>query len=194
MTPQSPTHFSSCNSAHANHDIAYQYPSCSHSMDSDRPVSFRYLQQRLTAGLDPHRAHRRMDSVGLWMSSLCIIHCLAAPILALALPIAGLAHPFHEYFHFILALILWPMALWAFGVGYWCHRRIFILIAGIFGMILISISALSTPENYLPMFHFFSAIPHTLTTITGSLILVTAHLLNRAQKPCGLNLKNEAGS
>ncbi|MEM7307694.1 MAG: MerC domain-containing protein [Planctomycetota bacterium] len=82
---------------------------------------------------------RFWDRLGVWASVACAVHCLAAPLIFLALPaVAGIwAHPGS---HALMALLVVPLAIAALGSGFRVHRKAWVLAiaaAGI-GCILVS--------------------------------------------------------
>jgi hypothetical protein len=82
------------------------------------------------------------DRIGISASLLCVVHCLFTPLLVLFMPIAGEFFS-HETFHVIIAVIVFPVAVWALWNGYQQHHKRSVLYFGaagitlmIFGMIL----------------------------------------------------------
>ena len=65
----------------------------------------------------------RLDSLGVLLSGICIVHCLALPLLLALLPFLGGSllggHSFHEY----LLLAVLPVSLVALGLGCWVLVR-----------------------------------------------------------------------
>lgn len=112
------------------------------------------------------------DKVGIGLSSLCMVHCLATPFLFLALPAAGsLFLNSAEQFHWLMAVVVLPVALLAFLRGYTHHRRARTLVLGFTGVALLY-AALAVHEM------FSETMPHTLITIAGSAFLLAGHILN----------------
>ncbi len=112
------------------------------------------------------------DKIGIGLSSLCMIHCLATPLLFLLLPAVGAAYlDGSEGFHWVMASIVLPVALLAFLRGYSHHRRARVLALGFAGVALLY-AALALHETIQ------SSVPHTLMTIAGSALLLTGHALN----------------
>lgn len=109
------------------------------------------------------------DRVGIWLSSLCLIHCMLTPLILLGLPALSL-FKFSESLHQALAVVLPVIALVAFIPGYRHHRRTNILWLAASGLMLIVGAALGAAA--------LSPILEALITITGSLALVRAHWLN----------------
>lgn len=125
-----------------------------------------------------------MDRWGLALSGLCLVHCLATPILILSFPFfATFSSSVHHLIHIGLALALVPIAVRAVTQGYLHHRkRIVPLFAGS-GAVFVSTGALA------PLFQSEPHVHHEVTnafyfpteiwfTITGSVLLLVCHTLN----------------
>ena len=119
----------------------------------------------------------RWDKVGIFLSSLCAIHCLITPILLLLVPVLGEAYAHNHEFHIVMALFVVPVAYFAFFSGYRHHRKLGVLLSGLLGATMIGAAAFLPHE----MVEFYEL---DVVTIAGSLILVTAHLINRKACQC----------
>lgn len=116
------------------------------------------------------------DRVGIVLSSLCAIHCLATPILILTLPVLG--EFFHaEWVHLLMAIAILPVGLFAFWSGYKHHRQKSVLIMGVVGLAMICAASVLPHE-------WVEVMEHDVVTIAGSLLLVAAHILNRRACLC----------
>lgn len=109
-----------------------------------------------------------LDRFGIGASVLCILHCLATPILVVFLPIIGAVE---RETHATLALAILAIGLLAFWPGYLQHHRWRIVGSALVGFCLISLGV-TTPEEML------SEAAETFATIAGGVMLVTAHLRN----------------
>ncbi|MGB0767273.1 MAG: MerC domain-containing protein [Phycisphaeraceae bacterium] len=69
-----------------------------------------------------------LDRVGITASVACAIHCLAAPFLLLLLPAAGSVWA-HPAVHWVLAVLVLPLAVWVIYRGYLKHRKRWTLVA-----------------------------------------------------------------
>lgn len=111
---------------------------------------------------------RPWDLAGIGASSLCVIHCLATPLLVVFLPILEAVE---KQTHAGFALAILGIGLLAFWPGYLQHRRWRIIAAAIVGFSLISLGV-TAQEGLL------SESAEAIATILGGAILVTAHLRN----------------
>lgn len=106
-----------------------------------------------------------MAAMGL--SGLCVIHCLALPVLALSLPLLG-AWAEAEWVHWLFVGLAGPISLTALsrpsrqglplGLVFLAMLGVGTLIAGVLG--------------------WPTEADETTVTVAGSLLLATAHLLN----------------
>ena len=77
-----------------------------------------------------------MDRFGVIASVLCAIHCLLAPLVFLVLPAIGgvWAHPAT---HWIIAALVVPVALLTMRNGFRRHRKSWVMVAGLSGVLLV---------------------------------------------------------
>lgn len=116
----------------------------------------------------PRPATRFFDVSAIALSSLCLVHCLALPLLAAALPLLGVwAEDARVHFAFVIvAAPLTSYALWRADR----HRRLplALRVLAAFGLLGLLAGALGWPRESWE-------IP---TTVAGSLMLASAHLWN----------------
>jgi MerC mercury resistance protein len=85
---------------------------------------------------------RYIDHIAIGLSAVCIVHCLAVPLVVALLPIALVAFPAEDHFHALLLWFVVPTSLVGLVLGVRLHRRKEIVAVGMVGMILIAVSAL----------------------------------------------------
>lgn len=124
------------------------------------------------------------DRVGMTLSSICAIHCLLTPFLILLVPALGSAFE-SEWVHLGLALLVVPVAFYAFWSGYQHHHRKYLLVMGLLGAAMIGAAAI-LPHDWVELFGF------DMMTILGSIILVVSHILNRNACLCHVHVTAEA--
>jgi len=115
----------------------------------------------------------RADSIGMGLSLLCMIHCLAFPVLVSFAPTLMRALPGDDATHRTLTIGIGLAGALAFRSGYRVHRRISIFFLFLFGMALVCTAALLGEKTLSP---FGEAV----MTVAGSVLLVTAHWRNRS--------------
>lgn len=118
----------------------------------------------------------RWDKLGIFLSSLCALHCLVTPLLVLALPMMGEFFE-NEVVHVLMAVFVVPVGLFAFWSGFRHHRKVKVFALGVVGLTLVGGAPLA-PHSWVDVFG------HDLITITGSICLIIAHLLNRRACMC----------
>jgi len=109
------------------------------------------------------------DRIAITLSSICVIHCIAFPIIASLIPIFSTTirhgHAMHEFwFHHFILLFIFPFSLIAIVAGYQRHKQ-FLPVVIIFAGILIS----------------NNIIPHqseTVLTLIGGIIHAAGHFMN----------------
>ena len=102
-----------------------------------------------------------LDRLGIGASLLCAIHCIAAPFLLLLLPAAGAVWS-HPAVHWILAVLVVPLALWVLINGYRKHGNKLTLYAAVAGTLLILAGLIS------PMLHAEPVVKFDVPTLMGA--------------------------
>ena len=112
------------------------------------------------------------DKFAIALSSLCVIHCLATPLILIILPSLGaLVADSHELFHQVILFFVLPIGVLALLAGYRHHHNRTILLIGLAGLGLLLIAAFFGHD-------YFGETGETALTIFASLIIATAHLRN----------------
>lgn len=108
-----------------------------------------------------------IESTAISASTLCMVHCLALPVLLFLVP--GLLGAFvqSELFHLAALAMVAPAALAAFFLGYRRHGRTGPAILGVAGVACLVLGVAA----WLP-------VSETMMTVSGSLLLVAGHLWN----------------
>ncbi|WP_397471950.1 MerC domain-containing protein [Rheinheimera sp.] len=108
------------------------------------------------------------DLIAATLSGLCIVHCLATPLL-LTLGSSGLLLGVFgsEWFHYLMILPIAIFLVWSLPGGWCVHRKKTPFVLGLGGFLLL-IAALMAPHQ-----------AETLLSVCGGLLLVSAHLYNR---------------
>jgi uncharacterized membrane protein (DUF485 family) len=126
-------------------------------------------------GSRPAAKHIRAkaDALGIALSVLCMIHCLALPLIISFAPAVLEELPGDDVTHRTLAIGIALAGGLAFRSGYKIHRKRRILALFLLGIALISAAAI-IGEPTLP------ALGEAAITVCGSILLVTAHWCNRS--------------
>jgi hypothetical protein len=110
------------------------------------------------------------DKVGISVSSLCLLHCLATPLLLILFPAASFTWLENEIIHQVFAAMVITAAIMAISPHWKTFKRKDIIIQAFIGVLLI-LSAMF-------YFHDFGALYEVLLTALGSLLLISAHYKN----------------
>ncbi|MDP4945682.1 MerC domain-containing protein [Alishewanella sp. SMS8] len=108
------------------------------------------------------------DIIAAALSGLCIVHCLATPILLL-LGSSGLMLGVlsSEWFHYLMLLPISVLLAWSLPGGWCVHKHTAPFVLGLAGFLLLIISL------------FASHYAETALSLIGGGLLIGAHLYNR---------------
>jgi hypothetical protein len=113
-----------------------------------------------------------LDGAAVGLSALCLVHCLALPLVVAGLPF--LAQFAEGHLHKQMLVVVLPLSIVALGLGFRHHRNSWIVTAGVIGMVLLTIGATIAHENW-------GLFADRTFTIAGALILAAAHFYNSVQ-------------
>lgn len=108
------------------------------------------------------------DGLAVGASVLCLIHCLALPIVIAALPALAARLDLGERFHLGVLAFALPVSAVALGEGWRRHRGLTPLFVGAAGLVLLAAGL---------AFEDWVAV-ETGVTVAGSLLLAGAHVAN----------------
>jgi MerC mercury resistance protein len=116
-----------------------------------------------------------LDRAAIALSGLCVLHCLAIPIVLLALPFLGQLAP--DHFHLQMLVVVVPVSSIALGLGFRRHRRLPVLVAGTIGLMLLFVGGTWIHNE-------IGVVADRIATIAGSLFLASAHFYNSRFSRC----------
>lgn len=112
------------------------------------------------------------DKAAIVLSMLCVVHCVALPVVLIVLPsVSGLLAFDDEVFHIWLLFAVIPISLFATLTGYFHHRRKSVLSIGLAGMVALVLAAVVGHD-------LFGHTAEVVMTIVGSGLIAYAHLRN----------------
>jgi hypothetical protein len=125
------------------------------------------------------------DRLGICLSGLCLVHCLLTPLLLIALPSLSVAtlEGGHHIFHEVLMIILPLVALVAFIPGFRRHHDKRVFYWSLPGLALLALA--------ITVFHD-DILWQAAITISGSVLLIRAHILNRHLCACCITHPNKS--
>ncbi len=112
-----------------------------------------------------------LDAVAVFLSGVCLLHCLALPVLLTLLPIFNVTLLSEKAFHLIMMLVILPISLIALTIGCRQHRDRLTVILGGIGLSVLTITALFGHN-------LFGLTGERLVTSVGGVILALAHIQN----------------
>jgi hypothetical protein len=119
----------------------------------------------------PMHPSKWFDHIAIALSGICIVHCLAVPVVVALLPVLALSSGNDGHFH---ALMLWfvvPTSLLGFAFGYHAHRGKAIVLMGAAGIAVLAFVALRGHA-------IWSTATETVVNVAASVLLATAHWRN----------------
>lgn len=111
---------------------------------------------------------RWFDGMAVGASALCLIHCLALPLVIAALPALAARLDLGEGFHLAVLAFALPVSGFALIEGWRRHRGVTPLVVGAVGLVLLGAGV---------AFEDMVAV-ETGVTVAGSLLLAGAHMAN----------------
>jgi hypothetical protein len=109
-----------------------------------------------------------VDQAALGVSLLCLVHCLALPLLFAALPALSSLFPVSETFHLWMLGIAVPASGLALVTGHARHGAWSPLLLGVTGLALLAIGVLRFGDTWL----------EAPVTVFGASLLAVAHVWN----------------
>lgn len=127
----------------------------------------------MTEGSDHRPAIAWLDGLAVGASAVCLVHCLALPLLFALVPAAAAVLGLPHGFHVALFALAVPASAVALCSGYRRHGMILPLALGALGLALLGLGAVAG----------FRIVAETGVTVAGSFLLAAGHLRNwRLQK------------
>jgi hypothetical protein len=118
---------------------------------------------------DTQKSRDWLDGAAVGLSALCLVHCLALPLIVAGVPF--LAQFADTHLHYQVLILVVPLSVIALAIGFRRHRDSRIVAGGALGMLLLIIGA-TVAHTQLGL------AADRIFTICGSLVLATAHWKN----------------
>lgn len=111
------------------------------------------------------------DKAAIGLSLLCVLHCLALPVLLVMLPsLAGLGLD-DEQFHTWLVVVVIPLSAFALTLGCAKHRNMSILYTGLAGLVVLCIAPLLGHD-------MLGETGERVLTLVGAGLIALSHVRN----------------
>lgn len=111
------------------------------------------------------------DRVAIALSTICIVHCLAMPLVIALLPVTALALGGDGHFHALMLWLVVPTSVLGFGLGVRVHRRADIVALGALAIAALGAAALWGHSAW-------DASVEVLVNVGASVLLAAAHWRN----------------
>lgn len=118
------------------------------------------------------------DRTAICLSAACLAHCLAVPAMLVLAPWLSLGFLGEEWFHLTMVVLIIPLSLVAFRLGYRRHGQRGVLKPGQIGLALITLAA---------VFEVTHLVSHTLAAVltsAGGIALIIGHWRNLRPRRC----------
>lgn len=116
-----------------------------------------------------------LDRVAICVSAACLAQCLLLPVLVVVTPLISVGFLADSHFHLFLLLVIVPVSLAAFALGYRAHRNTRMLVPGLIGLSLVLAAAIL---EVTVIDHLAAA----LLTSLGGVFLIAGHWINLRQR------------
>ncbi|MEM7053548.1 MAG: MerC domain-containing protein [Pseudomonadota bacterium] len=113
-----------------------------------------------------------LDSLGIAASAFCLLQCLALPLLVFVVPLTSAWLLDHKLFHLMLLVLIVPISLTAFMLGYFSHRDSTMWWPAALGLSLLLLASV------LELSHTLEGFSVALVTSAGGMLMITAHWMN----------------
>lgn len=120
---------------------------------------------------ESHAHASLLDRAGICVSAVCLVQCLVLSLAIVLAPMVSLGIFGSDVFHRLLLLLILPLSLGAFWLGYRSHGSLRLLAAGMTGLALV-LAAAFLEATVLP------PLAASALTSAGGITLIVSHWLN----------------
>ncbi|MGB0693903.1 MAG: MerC domain-containing protein [Pseudomonadales bacterium] len=113
----------------------------------------------------------RLDTAAVILSGICMLHCLALPVVLTIFPIFNVALLDEQTFHLVMLIVILPISLVALTIGCTQHKDRLTIVLGTTGLGVLMFTAVFGHEA-------FGFTGERIITSIGGLILASAHIQN----------------
>ncbi|HVY63959.1 MAG TPA: MerC domain-containing protein [Gammaproteobacteria bacterium] len=112
------------------------------------------------------------DHIAIALSTVCIVHCLAVPVVVALLPVLALTWGLNDaQFHTVMLWFVVPTSVLGFAFGYHAHRGATIVLLGAVAIAVLALVALRGHG-------VLTVVEETVVNIAASVLLAVAHWRN----------------
>ena len=110
-----------------------------------------------------------MDKAAVVLSGLCLVHCLALPVMLVVLPFLNELAQGHLHAQMLVVVV--PVSVFAFARGFRVHGNRYVIAFGTLGLTLLLVGGTFVHDHY-------GLAADRALTIAGSLVLAVCHFYN----------------
>ena len=110
-----------------------------------------------------------LDRAAIALSGLCLVHCLTLPLIVAGVPL--LAQFGGNHLHAQVLIVVLPVSLFAFALGFRRHGNKAVVVSGLAGALLLLLGATFVHDN-------LGLAADRMTTVAASLMLAASHYVN----------------
>ena len=111
------------------------------------------------------------DKAAISVSGLCLVHCLALPLLVAFYPVAFVLALSEEFFHWAMVMMAIPISTASLFIGCQKHEKRQVLLVGVVALALL-LAPFAVPHEVI------NEQMEVVVTVLGALLLATAHIMN----------------
>ena len=119
----------------------------------------------------PANNQGHLDAIAVVLSGICVLHCLALPLLLTISPILNVTLLSETVFHVLLLAFILPTSVIALTIGCRSHKDRITLVLGALGLSILTITAFFGHQ-------LVGLTGERILTSFGGLILASAHIQN----------------
>ena len=119
----------------------------------------------------PANNQGHLDAIAVVLSGVCVLHCLALPLLLTISPILNVTLLSETVFHVLLLVFILPTSVIALTIGCRSHKDKITLVLGALGLSILTITAFFGHQ-------LVGLTGERILTSFGGLILASAHIQN----------------
>lgn len=112
-----------------------------------------------------------LDRAAIGMSLLCLVHCLALPVLLVLIPSLAVLPIADEHFHLVLLYLVLPTSVVALFLGCRRHKNRTVLLWGLSGLAVLVLAAFAGHD-------LLGDAGERALTVLGALLVALGHLKN----------------
>lgn len=112
-----------------------------------------------------------LDKSAITLSVLCLLHCLALPVITVLLPTMIATAVNQEFFHTIMVAFVLPISIYALTMGCKKHSKLSVALYGGLGLATL-VAAVVFGESHL------GEVGEKVVTTIGAVIIAFAHFQN----------------